>query len=95
MAKYTVRVELHDAEGNDYDKLHEEMKKRGFSRILKINGVRYHLPTAEYSMVAISSRVRVLKRAEAAANAVKPHPKPSILVTSSALSRVFSGLKKA
>lgn len=95
MSNYTVRVELHEAESNHYEKLHEEMKRRGFSRRVRINGVSYQLPTAEYSLVAVSNRQRVLKKAEAAANAVKPHPKPYILVTSSELPRVFSGLKRA
>jgi hypothetical protein len=49
MAKYLVRVELHNATWDDYDTLHAEMADRGFSReITGENGLNYQLPTAEY-----------------------------------------------
>jgi hypothetical protein len=35
MIKYTVRVELHDAEDDDYENLHEAMEKKGFVRWAK------------------------------------------------------------
>ena len=49
MAASTTRVELHDASSSDYNKLHDEMEKEGFTRTWKTdNGSVYHLPTAEY-----------------------------------------------
>jgi len=49
MAKYLVRVELHGATWNDYEKLHSEMSYRGFSReVTSDDGGTYQLPTAEY-----------------------------------------------
>lgn len=95
MTNYTVRVELHDADdGNEYDELHEAMRLKGFSRSININGNRYKLPSAEYSMVSDLSGTEILKKAEAAANSVQPTPKPSILVTGSDNPRLHSGLKR-
>lgn len=95
MTNYTVRVELHGADdGDKYERLHKEMKAQGFSKTITIKGVTYELPTAEYSLRAKTTREAVLKKAETAANKVQPKPQPSILVTSSELSRVFSGLEK-
>jgi len=49
MAKYLVRVELHNATWNDYERLHSEMSHRGFSReVAGDDGRTYQLPTAEY-----------------------------------------------
>ncbi|HAZ4812037.1 TPA: hypothetical protein J5T73_000193 [Enterobacter cloacae] len=95
MTNYTVRVELHDADSDDYDKLHDEMRKQGFSKRIKIGDDTWELPTAEYSLIQTGTNsASVLAKAEAAANLVQPRPKPSILVTSSEFARKFSGLKK-
>lgn len=49
MATFLTRVELHAADSGDYDRLHEEMAKRGFRRtLLGSDGKYYMLPTAEY-----------------------------------------------
>jgi hypothetical protein len=56
MANYIARVELHNASYDDYDTLHESMKRRGFTRVIGANdGKRYQLPTGTY--VAESSAV--------------------------------------
>ncbi|MEH4800602.1 DUF2622 domain-containing protein [Atlantibacter hermannii] len=95
MTNYTVRVELHDAKGDDYDKLHDEMRKQGFSKRIKIGDDIWELPTAEYSLRSDSTtKAAVLKKAEIAAKKVQPYPQPSILVTASSQTRAFSGLKK-
>jgi len=56
MLLFTTRIELHDANYFDYEKLHEAMKQNGFSRsITSSEGVTYHLPEAEYNSSGISS----------------------------------------
>ncbi|UJD93765.1 hypothetical protein FS593_05390 [Lelliottia amnigena] len=95
MTNYTVRVELHDADSEDYENLHEEMRKQGFYKQINVDSGSYELPTAEYSKVSDDlSSTDILKKAQTAANKVKPKPEPSILVTGSTSVRVFSGLKK-
>ena len=43
MANFTVRVELHQATGADYDALHAAMEQVGFSRLITgDNGQTYH-----------------------------------------------------
>lgn len=94
MTNYTVRVELHEADdSDDYERLHKQMRVQGFSRSLGIDGVRYQLPTAEYSMVSDLTAEEILTKAQTAANKVQPYPEPSILVTGSPTPRVFSGLE--
>jgi hypothetical protein len=94
MASFTVRVELHDADDNDYASLHVAMAEQGFVRWIQGgNGSRCRLPTAEYNMADTAmDRSGVLKRSKAAANSVKPEPPPWILVTES-VGRTWSGLK--
>ena len=49
MASYFARVELHAADSDDYDVLHESMQNRGFGRTIKGNdSVTYQLPTGTY-----------------------------------------------
>ena len=51
MAKFTTRVELHGADSEDYEILHEEMENQGFSRtITSDEGIIYQLPEAEYNI---------------------------------------------
>jgi hypothetical protein len=50
MTKFTTRVELLNADSEDYDALHQEMENRGFSRtITNDEGEEYYLPPAEYN----------------------------------------------
>ena len=61
MADFTVRIELHGASGEDYEKLHERMKVHGYAREVQgDDGKWYHLPTAEYvtTKALSSSQVR-------------------------------------
>ena len=94
MTGYTVRVELHDANDDDYANLHAAMEDEGFVRwITGSDGAKNRLPTAEYNMAdADIDRSEVLKRAKTAANSVKPNPTPWIIVTQSA-GRAWSGLR--
>ena len=50
MSDFTVRVVLHNADGEDYERLHELMAARGYSReITGDSGKIFKLPDAEYN----------------------------------------------
>lgn len=91
MSRYTVRVELHNyPQESDYQKLHDGMAQRGFSRyIIDSEGTRYHLPLAEYNIESEEDKNEVLARAKIAAK--KVGKQYSILVTRSA-GRTWEGL---
>jgi len=94
MTSYTVRVELHEADEDDYASLHATMEDEGFVRyISSTDGSKNRLPTAEYNFPNTDlTRADILKRAKEAANAAKPNPTLWIIVTESA-GRSWSGLK--
>ena len=93
MSKFTTRVELHNADSDDYDTLHDEMKAEGFSRTIEnSDGVSYHLPTAEYNYIGDATASDVRDKAANAASRVKD--KFEVLVTESK-TRSWQGLKKA
>jgi hypothetical protein len=94
MTSYTARVELHGADEGEYEALHDAMEAEGFVRwIENQSGVKLRLPTAEYNLPGSTlDRKQVVRRAERAAESVKPNPTPWILVTESA-GRTWSGLK--
>ena len=80
MTSFTTRVELHNANSEDYSKLHSKMEGQGFSRQIKSDsGATYHLPTAEYDYSGNVNRNQVLEKAKTAASAVKSNY--SVLVT--------------
>lgn len=90
MTNFTVRVELHDADSDDYTDLHKKMEAKGFKRtILNGDGTKYQLPTAEYSYSGDMKRSEVLNKAFEVAKTVKKNP--SVLVTESA-GRTWRGL---
>ncbi|MHC0023224.1 MULTISPECIES: type V toxin-antitoxin system endoribonuclease antitoxin GhoS [Enterobacter] len=94
MTSYTVRVELHGAESDEYEKLHAEMAKEGFDKIIMLDGIYYELPTAEYSLVDSSlTTLEVTEKAFKAAKKVQPQPVPSILTTATETPRMAFGLK--
>jgi len=83
MTSYTTRVELHDAESDDYTRLHAAMKKQGFTQtITSDKGTVYPLPTAEYNYIGDRTRSQVLEAAKQAASTVVKSF--GILVTESA-----------
>lgn len=68
MAKFTTRVELHDADEDDYEDLHEYMASEGFSRTIDASdGKTYRLPPAEYDRQGDVNRSTVLADAKRAA----------------------------
>ena len=90
MADFTVRIELHNAQWADYDRLHAEMEQRGFSRqITSDDGKTYHMPWAEYngSGNLTSAQVRDIVRVAADSTGRQN----SVLVTQ-ATSRAWVGL---
>ena len=84
MSRFTTRVELHRADENDYERLHEEMAAEGFERtITDDKGNTFHLPPAEYNWVGNEDDQHVIlrKAKEAATRTGRRH---EILVTKSA-----------
>ncbi|WP_426577690.1 type V toxin-antitoxin system endoribonuclease antitoxin GhoS [Xenorhabdus stockiae] len=95
MARFTVRVELHKADSDDYDTLHEKMKAKGFKKTISDSdsGNTYSLPTAEYNYSSnTKSKNEVCDLAHDIAKSVKKNP--SVLVTESK-GRCWKGLKNA
>jgi hypothetical protein len=92
MAQFTVRVELHQANWDDYEKLHAEMAKQGFSRMVKSgDGKTYQLPLAEYSGFGNLSNSQVRYIARTAADTTGK--RNAVLVTESA-GRAWVGLEE-
>jgi hypothetical protein len=79
---FTVRIELHHAHSQDYDRRHKQMEVRGASRMIQSDQGRwYRLPTGEYNYPATATVETVFAIALAAANAVGKSA--SILVSES------------
>lgn len=90
MAKFTVRVELHDAQWSDYDQLHAAMELKGFSRqITADDGKTYQMPWAEYTGSAQLSSPQVRDIAKAAADTTG---KKSAVFVTEAVTRAWIGL---
>ncbi len=82
MTRFTTRVELHDADSDDYETLHNEMALAGFTRtIISDSGIEYHLPPGEYNLLSndTGDHVRLL----ATNAAIATSKKYSIIVTPS------------
>jgi hypothetical protein len=72
MAQFITRVELYEAKGEDYIRLHAAMDSRGFRRtiVLEDDSVCM-LPTAEYLLLSSSlTTQQVLSEAQSAARTV-------------------------
>ncbi|EGQ8510880.1 hypothetical protein K6U44_13540 [Vibrio parahaemolyticus] len=92
MASFTVRMVLHDADWEDYNKFYEEMNKEGFSdEISSDDGTAYELPDGEYTISGNLTKSDVLSKAKNAAS--KTGKKYAALVTQSS-GRTWYGLKK-
>jgi hypothetical protein len=91
MAEFSVRVELHGAEWEDYDTLRVEMETEGFaSTIAGSGGAAYELPAGEYACSGEFTGQQVLARARRAAD--RTAFSYAVLVTES-VGRVWSGLE--
>jgi hypothetical protein len=95
MTTFSVRIELPGASSVDYAALDEAMIEEGFVRwVLGTGDQEERLPVGEYNYTDTESELHqstVLSRAEEAAFAVRPEPRPSIILTESD-SRVGLGL---
>lgn len=91
MAKFTTRVELHNANYENYETLHSAMESEGFTRQISDGKKTYRLPTAEYNRETSLKRSAVLASAETAANTTGR--RYSILVTESN-GRKWTGLEE-
>jgi len=90
MAQFTVRVELHQAQWDDYETLHSAMERQGFSRLIKADdGTTYQLPWAEYNVTANLTSMQVLDAARAAANTTG---KQNAVLVTEAVRRAWIGL---
>lgn len=90
MANFTVRIELHDADYQDYETLHAAMEQQGFARVITSDdGHTYHLPWAEYNATGNLPSTQVRDIARAAADTTGK--RNSVLVTE-ANSRAWVGL---
>ncbi|WP_175878885.1 hypothetical protein [Burkholderia sp. BCC0097] len=70
MAEFFTRVELHDEQKGDYDKLHAQMAIRGFARTVTVNGIECHLPDATYVISGVGTAQGVNELALEAVNAI-------------------------
>jgi hypothetical protein len=93
MADFTVRVELHQAVGADYDVLHAAMERKGFSRLITAdNGQTYHMPWAEYNGSGNLTSAQVREIARGAANTTG---KTNAAFVTEARTRAWIGLATA
>lgn len=87
---YLVRVELHGAVYDDYQKLHKFMESEGFTRtIVASDGISYQLPTAEYHGVTTLNTNSVL---EVVQRAVKNTGKTGMVLVNQYSQWMSSGL---
>ena len=92
MSSFTTRVELHDATYGDYMKLHEAMRKKGFSQLITSDsGNMYHLPTAEYDISGNFNRSEILDLAK---ESIKLSGRSGAVLVTETSGRTWSGLEK-
>jgi len=93
MANFTVRVELHQANYDDYEILHAAMEQKGFSRkITADNGQTYRMPWAEYNGSGNLTSAQVRDIAREAANTTG---KANAVFVTEAQTRAWIGLPAA
>lgn len=76
---FTARIELPDKPEGDYVRLHADMKKAGYARIIKGAKRSYHLPHATYVKQITGLTVGKVRDAVTRI-AKKSHPSPRVLV---------------
>jgi hypothetical protein len=92
MAAFNTRVELHDANYQDYVNLHSYMAQEGYTNTIRADdGTTYQLPPAEYNLVANCTIAQALEKAQRAAQ--KTRKSFAVLVSEYTSSR-WVGLAK-
>lgn len=93
MSTYTTRVELHSNQYNpDFEILHREMNKEGFSKLITAEGGKvYYLPRGEYNISTNKDRSQVL---EAAKRAVKGTGESGEILVTESSGRTWHGLSE-
>ncbi len=94
MSRFTTRVELYGTPSAEvYEKLHLAMERKGFSRKINPNGLKWFwLPNAEYSKEGSETAKQVLDSANVAATSV--WKEFGILVTQTEVGRESYNLKE-
>jgi hypothetical protein len=92
MARFTVRVELHNADWDDYVSLHKKMAGQGLTDTIDVTNGKVKMPPAEYNYEGNATKEDVLAKAKAAASSVVTSY--AVLVTESA-GRTWHGLDQA
>ncbi|MCE9887881.1 DUF2622 domain-containing protein [Kluyvera intermedia] len=92
MASFTVRVEMQNADWDDYENLHKKMAaKKYYREIEATSGTTYQLPDAEYTHTSSTKdESAVADEVKAIADSVRKSSR--VLVTKSA-GRSIRGLK--
>ena len=68
MSAFNTRIELHDANYQDYEDLHSNKAQEGYKTSIRSdNGTTYHLPTAEYNLIADCTRDEAIEKTKRAA----------------------------
>jgi hypothetical protein len=92
MARYTIRIELHDADADRYGLMYLFLEAVGFSdSFTTSDGARYRLPFGEYSYVGPAERHQMLELAKGCA--ARMTADYSVLVTEVA-GRAWVGLAR-
>lgn len=92
MASFTIRVELHNADSEDYDKLEKLLAAYLITDVIAADdGTLYRLPPAEYNYQGEKGRNEVMETVKAVAAQVVPSY--AVLVSESR-SREWYGLKR-
>lgn len=93
MARFTIRVELHNATAKDYTTLATALAAKNITDVITADdGNKYKMPPAEYQCYGELTAVQVRDIAATAAQTTRK--KHAILVTE-ATSRAWIGLDKA
>ena len=75
MATFAIRVELHGATSDDYERLHALMAAAGFVRTIELGDKTFHLPPGEYRFHSnFETSMTVCAKAQAVAAQVRSNP---------------------
>ncbi|MDO8072960.1 hypothetical protein O3299_15620 [Janthinobacterium sp. SUN176] len=90
MSNFTIRVELHGANGADYILLHEKMAQQGLTDIVvDDSGRRYKMSPGEYNFQGIATIEQVMTSARVATSQTNRN---WAIMVSEASKRIWEGL---